>query len=879
MKRTVSFTLFILCVFVNLLYGQQPSDVNGSDSGKVVTRPKRVYVTQRITGEHPKIDGKLNDACWQQGNWSGDYRQYMPKGGAPPSQQTVLKVLYDNDNMYVAIRAYDTEPEKIDRRTGRRDHFDGDMVGINFDSYHDLRTGFEFNLTAAGVKIDLMLLNDGWDTSWDAVWYGETALEDSAWTAEMRIPLSQLRYANAEELVWGMHSWRWINRFQEENQWNLFPRDAAGLVMSFGELHGIKGLTKSRRIELLPYSIAKLTNQSVGGSADNQFDWNVGFDGKFGLSSDFTMDVTVNPDFGQIEADPSVLNLTVFETFYEEKRPFFLEAKNIFSYAIDDDLMFYSRRIGHAPSKSASPLESGEQVEMPEFTNILSAIKISGKTKNGFSLGIIETVTANEHARYTSETGDRTELVEPLTNYTVCRMQKDFDKGNTIIGGILTSTLRPSNNELDYILPDMALTSGLDFKQFFKDKEYYLDTRFMFSNIQGTKQAIADLQTSSTHYFQRPGTKHLTFDPEATSLTGSGGSIAFGKGSKGKWRFSERLKWFSPALELNELGFLPAADQISSLTNVKYEQFEPVSIFRTYKFAVGLDNTWDFGGNYQQTELEMDAECAFNNKWGISSGYHQHFNTFDNRLLRGGPTVIVPSSYFSYLSINTDQSKKVSFNGSLNASNNANSTINYYGFSAGLNYQVMNMLGLIVSLDYSVETDDIQYVETVQLMDATDYLLGQLDRRTLGITFRLDCNITPELTIQYYGSPYVSNGIYSDFKTVIAPEADSYDNRFAGFTGEELVFLPQSNSYRVDRAGTLRDFAFDNPDFNFSEFRSNLVLRWEYKPGSTLFFVWTQNRFDYSFMTGKALAPNLDSMFDITPKNVFMIKFSYWFSM
>ncbi|HJX71772.1 MAG TPA: DUF5916 domain-containing protein, partial [Bacteroidales bacterium] len=296
--------------------------VSGFGSGNNVTgdtlvdgRIKRVYQTEEISNP-PKIDGILNDICWKSGNWSSGYRQFMPEEGAEPSAKTEIKILYDELNIYVAIRAFD-DPEKIDRQMGRRDHFNGDIVGICFDSYFDHRAGYEFDLTAAGVKLDLLLFNGGWDTNWDAVWYGEVGFEDSAWVAEMQIPLSQLRYDNIDEQIWGMHSWRWINRNQEENQWNLMPRDNNNYPHYFGEIHGIRNISRSRKIELLPFSLAKLSTSAK--EAGNPFatgketNINAGMDGKIGIASNFTLDFTINPDFGQVEADPAELNLTVFE--------------------------------------------------------------------------------------------------------------------------------------------------------------------------------------------------------------------------------------------------------------------------------------------------------------------------------------------------------------------------------------------------------------------------------------------------------------------------------------------------------------------------------------------------------------------------------------
>ena len=315
------------------------------------TKSPRVYYATRLAGEKPTIDGILDDPCWKTGEWGGDFTQWIPREGAKPSQPTQFKILYDDDNLYIAFRAFDDEPDRIIRKGGRRDEFNGDIVGVNFDSYHDHRTGFEFDVTAAGQKIDLILTNPSTtDFSWNAVWFAKTGMEDSAWTAEIEVPLSQLRYSGDSEQIWGMHCWRWIDRLQEESDWEPQSSEGPGILYLFGEIHGIRGLPKSQRIEVMPYALGKL--KTFKPEPDNPFadkgqSWlgNAGLDAKIGLSSNFTADLTVNPDFGQVESDPSVMNLTAFETFYDEKRPFFLEGKNIFSFDFDNNNMFYSRRI------------------------------------------------------------------------------------------------------------------------------------------------------------------------------------------------------------------------------------------------------------------------------------------------------------------------------------------------------------------------------------------------------------------------------------------------------------------------------------------------------------------------------------------------------
>jgi hypothetical protein len=475
----------------------------------------RIYNTIHIKSGKPEIDGVLDDACWLEGEWTGNYRQNMPTEGAQPSQKTEFKILYDDENIYVAILAYDNEPDKIDRQMTRRDERMGDIVGVNFDSYFDHRTGFEFNLTAAGCKIDLILTNDGFDTNWNPVWDGKVGLMDSGWIAEMQIPLSQLRYGKQESQVWGLHAWRWINRNRESDHWNLIPRGNAGLLYYFGELHGLNNLPKIRRMEFMPYTLAKMEiyPKTEGDPYKDGFDPGVaiGLDGKFGLGSNFTVDYTINPDFGQVEADPSELNLTAFETYYEEKRPFFIEGRNIFEYSFDDNQLFYSRRIGHIPMYKYEP-DSGEYVNQPEYTSIIGALKLTGKTRKGLSVGVVESLTSREYTEISSPEGERKMVAEPLTNYFVGRIQKDINKSNTMIGGMVTSTLRDiDHNYLNHINKS-ATTGGVDFRHYLLNKSFYINIKALISQVQGSTSAITSLQKESSRYYQRPDAPHLKVD-------------------------------------------------------------------------------------------------------------------------------------------------------------------------------------------------------------------------------------------------------------------------------------------------------------------------------------------------------------------------------
>ena len=870
-----TLTLFLL--FINNLFSFNV--INEEDTVKnIPEREPRIYNTIQLTTPKPIIDGILDDTCWQTGEWSGNFIQWIPNEGAKPSHPTQLKILYDNKNIYVAIRAFDSEPEKISRKAGRRDEFQGDAVGINFDSYYDHRTGFEFNITAAGQKIDLLLTNPmNPDFSWNAVWYAETALEDSAWTAEFEIPLSQLRYSNSDKQVWGIHCWRWIDRLQEESDWEPQSSTGPGMLYLFGELHGIKGLPASRRIEIMPYSLGRLNTfkSEVGNPfADKGRTWlgNFGVDAKIGLSSNFTADVTVNPDFGQVESDPSVMNLTAFETFYEEKRPFFLEGKNIFSFDFEDLNIFYSRRIGHSPNYSPG-LKDYEYMDFPDKTTIISAVKLSGKTADGFSIGVLQSLTANEQATINSAGLDRDIGVEPLTNYVIARIQQDFEEGNTVFGGILTSTNRfIKDNHLDFMNRN-AYTGGIDLLHHWNDKEFYLDAKIVGSNITGSIDAIRNLQNSSARFYQRPDADHLHFDSMSTNLSGFGGRIKIGKGSKGLWRYSTGLYWCSPGLDLNDIGFMQKADIVQQKNSLSYFVNQPVSIFRTYSIGLNQINNWDFGMHHLSSGGDLSIYAEFLNKWAINTSLTYTSQALDTRILRGGYAMLMPAEWSGDFYVRTDPSETIFFDLSIDLSLADNNSKRYYEVEPEISIRLSNTLKVSMEILYSSDIYNLQYIDTRKSNNTDKYILAKINQHTLGATFRIDYNITPEFSIQYYGSPFASVGKYSEFKAVTNPKAVDYGSRFSN-----LNPVLNGNDYQVIENNPNANYSFENPDFNFSQFRSNLVLRWEYLPGSQIFLVWSNER-TYFVKPGKdSVNDAINILNDVYPRSIFLIKFNYWFT-
>jgi len=879
LPRVVDFFLKIVFLLF-LIFSQSWYDANAGP-----LKEKRKYTLQRLTGDEPDIDGSLTDECWiHQGEWSTNFRQFLPKNDAEPTRQTEFKLLYDDNNLYAAFRCFD-DPDSIVIISSRRDNMSGDIIGIAFDSHHDLRTAYEFDLTSAGSKTDLSMIDKNFLFNWDAVWEGKVAFEDSAWTAEMKIPLSQLRFPDKPEHVWGLHVWRWIYRNKEEDQWNVFPIDAPSWPDNFGELHGISNLKKQRRIELLPYGTMSYNkyplepgNPFVDGT---DFIPNAGVDGKIGLSSNFTIDFTINPDFGQVEADPSVLNLTAFETFYDEKRPFFLEGKSIFDFTINGDQLFYSRRIGHRPLYYPE-LTDNEFADIPRETTILNALKLTGKTQSGLSIGVIQSITSREYAEV-DRSGRRSQItVEPWSNYFLSRIRQDFNQGNSSLGAMFTSTQRfiDAKDTHLYNLPLNSFTGGLDFRHSWENRSYFVDAKALFSHINGKQQAITSLQTNSRHYYQRPDITHVTLLPTRKSLSGYGGSFHAGKRSGGHWYYSGQLVWYSPGLDLNDLGYLQMADVVNQKAEISYNENIPKSFYRSYHIQIGQQSEWDFGGRLLRTNYNFNAKMIAMDNWIYYLSVDRVPRWLHTRTLRGGPALNLEGYWSGSIYLQTDSRRDLyySLNGKYRQMDDGKS--HFFDLAPSVVWRPSTRFNLSSTFSFMQNIDDAQYITTVSLDDSPRYIVGRINQQTWNITLRLEYSFTPDLILQYYVSPFISTGSYSDIKYVKNAAADSYEDRYHTFNDRSARENTNNHTLELDEnEDGIPDYSTPNPDFSFSEMRSNFVLRWEYKPGSTFYFVWTNSRSESMSQSARTLSYYANRLLSLEQENVFMLKFNYWFSL
>ncbi|WP_026135711.1 DUF5916 domain-containing protein [Nafulsella turpanensis] len=878
------FPLLIFLALPSFLFAQEQEE--GATS-----IPRKSYTTERVQ-EPPVIDGLLNEEVWEQVEWTGDFTQIQPDKGAAPAQKTAFKILYDDKNLYVAIRAFDTETSKIVKRMSRRDGFDGDWVEINIDSYFDHRTAFSFTASASGVKGDEAVSNNGdiWDPGWDPIWYLETSIDEEGWIAEMKIPLSQLRFADLERHVWGLQVNRLFFRGQERSSWQYIPPDSPGWVHLFGELHGLEGIEPQKQLEIMPFILGKAETyeQEEGNPFADGTDHSlsVGVDGKIGITSDITLDFTVNPDFGQVEADPSQVNLSAFQVFFPERRPFFLEGNNILTFPLTEsvaggsfnsDNLFYSRRIGGLPHYRPG-LEEGEYVRMPENVTILGAAKITGKNKKGFSWGILESVTEEEEAEIDLG-GERREVtVEPLTNYLVGRFQQDLKEGKTMFGGMFTAINRQlEESHLEY-LHEAAYSAGFDVKHYLKDRKYYFAGNFSVSQVRGSEEAILRTQRASERFFQRPDADYLSVDSSRNSLTGTGGALHFGK-SSGRIIFQTGFTWRSPELALNDGGFLYNSDLLNQWAWMQYRKQQPFSIFRSLSINFNEYLHFDFGGTNTYRAVNVNAHTQFKNFWRLSMGSTVEGASVSNADLRGGPAIKYPGGLEHWYVIGSDNRRKLSFQ---------LQHVNFWGdegFSrrqgvySGLTYRPLNSLNLSLGADISFNEYQLQYVATKDYMEEKRYLAATIEQETYGMEMRLTYIIQPNLSLQFWGQPFVSKGSYSQFKRIGDAGAEEYSGRFIPFTAGQLSYNSEEEVYLIDEdRDRVTDYSISNPDFNFVEFRSNMVLRWEYIPGSTLFLVWNQGRSDLLPLNRSYQVEALsEGLMEVYPHNIFLVKYTYRF--
>ena len=858
----------------------QPASLAPVPLGADTTQTERLTLgaVRLAAGQRPAIDGRLDEAIWDEAPVAADFVQQEPEVGQPASERTEVRVLYDDAAIYVGFQNFVRDPATMIVRMGRRDQFVvSDRVLVSLSSYGDERTSFEFAVTAAGVKQDILIYNDtSEDANWDAVWDAAAHRTAEGWSAEFRIPLSQLRFQTVEGAqAWGVQFQRSIPANGEESFWAPIRPDEDRYVSRFGRLVGLEGLRAPNGLEVLPYVATRLTREP-GDAADPFYSENdvlgsVGADVKYGITSNLTLTATINPDFGQVEADPAIVNLSVFEPFFEERRPFFLEGTDIFGFGRTRTYrtrhtprFFYSRRIGRRPTSFGAVYGGDFDFDFsdtPDQTTIATALKLSGKVGE-WSVGVLDAVTTAEFGEYLGADGTRARLaVEPWANYAAGRLKRDFRDGRTVVGALVTGVNRDMSEEVfDPLLHRSAYVGGVDFEHAWADRQWTLSGVGSVSRVAGDAARISRTQRASARYYQRPDADHLDFDGEATSLDGYFAEMSLARTSGEHWTGSVTGSVISPGFEVNDLGFLTRADARTLTTQLNYRETQPAAdwlrFYQIYGFTI---QSWNGGGQLFDSFFALHGQTQFRNLWGFNLRGFLQPETFDDRLTRGGPVARSPTTYNLLFQPFSDRRQPVfgdaTFLFRWDESGRIERTI-----EVGLTGRLSSAVEVRLAPSFSYEFRTGQYAGAFSDEAATAtfgrrYVFSDLDLTVLALETRLNWAFTPDLTFQLYARPFIAAGDYANFKTL----------RSAG----TFAFEPLDGD---------ADSPYVAENYNFNEFavQGNAVLRWEYRPGSALFFVWQQERYGFEPVGDFDLGRGIDGIIDGDVYNVFLVKASFW---
>ena len=834
-----------------IVSAQAPAPAAGHQHERPITLSRAVRTTSPV-----QLDGRLNEAAWAAAPVTDSFTQIDPDEGQPASQRTEVRVMYDDAFLYVGARLHDTG--RITGRLGRRDmdFGDSDWFGVMIDSYLDHRTAFGFDVNPAGVRHDEIKTIDVDDYSWDPVWEAATTVDSAGWTAEYRIPFSQLRFSGAREQLWGVQFERIIGRNREYAVSTFIPKSIRGGVPQYGHLSGVNDIEPGKRIEVLPYTVQRASYVDPGTNPYRDkpdLGTEVGLDVLYRVSSNLTVNAAFNPDFGQVEVDPAVVNLGVYETFFDEKRPFFIEGSEIFGFGAagtSGGQIFYSRRIGRAPTLSPPPGPN----DMPTATTILGAAKVSGKV-GGWSLGILEAVTAEEEARFQNTAGDTERFpVEPLANYFVGRARREWRGGQTYFGGILTSvhrdlTIAPQRDALHRA----AYAGGADFRHEFASRGWALNGDVELSRVEGSTSAMIATQRRSNHFFQRPDASHLDVDSAATSLNGYSANLRLTKQGGTHWRGFIGSAFTSPRYEVNDLGFAVRTDRRDFAAGVTYLENRPGSVWRRWQVNTQgrAERNFDWQSILNFVSLSTFAQTL--GYWGISANVQYYLKAYDDRLTRGGPLALRPRQWAGNFSVSSDGRKPVTVTA---FAGGQDLEFDGWAYNVGidLGLKTSSRWNLTAGPSFSRSYTPAQFVQSVAdpayaPTFGRRYVFAPLRQTSVALETRFNFTFSPTLSLETYAQPLLSSADYGDATQLVAPK--TYE--FAPYSGE----IPSL-------------------DFNLRSLRGNAVLRWEWREGSTLFVAWQQQRSDFQPYGDFDFGRDRRALFGTRPDNIFLVKLNYW---
>ncbi len=856
--------------------------------------PFKRHDVKAVKSEQPiKIDGVLNEEAWKYSEVVSGFKQRDPTEGQDATEKTEVRILFDENAIYISAMMFDSAPDSIVARLARRDdNIESDKFTIYLDPYNDKRSGYYFALNAAGAYSDGILYNDDWnDNSWDGIWVGEVRIVENGWIAEFKLPFSQLRFKDESVNQWGVNFCRFISRKNERAYYVYVPKNESGFVSRFALLTGMENIKRGTNLEILPYITTKA--EYTHPDSDNPFNngsnysSGIGADIKMGIGSNLTLNATINPDFGQVEIDPAVINLSDAETYFSEKRPFFVEGSSIFDFGFggasnywgfnwSNPKFFYSRRIGKTPSGS---LPDNDYSDYPSGTHILGAAKLSGKLNGGWNVGTVHAVTQREFAQYQTN-GIKEKLeIEPLAYYGIFRAQKEFDEGFQGLGFISTMTRRDFKEErLKDEINSGGYTFGIDGWTFLDSSKTWVFTGWVgASHITGNSERITSVQRDPRHYFQRPDASSYSVDSSATSLSGYAMRFYLNR-QKGNFFVNTAFGLISPGFDVNDAGFLWRTDQINTHIGAGYSWKDPTEYYRYVETGLVVFRNNDFDGNINWHGIFNFGYFEFLNYYNINWNLAYNPATMNNRKTRGGPLMKIPNGYQVNIDINSDNRKPVvaGLYGYTYLSGNAKN------YESGINLEVhpSSNVSFTISPFYSYNNENAQWVTSADDPYAVNtygsrYIFANMKQNTFGAGIRLNWIFNPRLSLQLYLQPLISSGDYENFKEL--KRGSSYD--FLVYGEEGSTFDKENYMADPDGDGPAQPIDIGNPDFNFKSLRGNAVLRWEYMSGSVLYLVWTQTRSDYEENGQFQFSKNINRLMEQQPDNIFMIKFTYWLSM
>jgi hypothetical protein len=844
--------------------------------------------------EPVKLDGALDERVWHRPSVA-PLVQNDPDNGAQPRQATDWWVAYDNEALYIAARLHDTSPDSIVCNLGRRDTYPAsDWIYINLDTFNDDRTGYSLSINPAGVINDSVLYNGGWnDDSWDGVWDCAARIDDLGWSAELRIPFSQLSFPKRNEQTWGINFSRRISRYQERDELFHTPRGESGYMRRFPDLVGLNGICPGQPLEVLGYAVGSSRSMEVDGDDpfrdDTEFAGNLGADFKLCLSSNLMANGTVNPDFGQVEVDPAVVNLSANETYYSERRPFFVKdantwrfgqegTNNNWNFSWSEPQFLYSRRIGRAPTLR---LSGYDYADVPTPTTILGAGKLSGNIGET-TVGLLTAVTAREFAELQTGSERSSALAEPLSDYSVLRVRRARTDGQRGIGLLATHTWRDLSDENARAqLTRQAITGGIDGWTMLDDDEMWALKAYLgASHVTGEASAIERIQRSPVHYFQRPDVQHLGVDPTRTSLDGWVGRAALNKES-GNYYLNSAFGVISPGFEINDVGYQSRSDAINWSGTVGYRWLEPTRIARDRGAYLCTYRTWDYAGEPDDLGYFLFADATLANYWNVSGAAFYAGDRLSNRYTRGGPKMLLPGQHSLDLDLSTDYRKPIIVEGGVSGSRGVEGSRTADAY-CHLHIRPMPSFALEIGPAYSWSDDRTAWVTRVTdpLMSATygtRYIYSDMEYRELSMTTRVDWTFTPKMTLQAYIQPLFATGHYTGFREFARASAYEF-NQFGRDNSSTIAHDPGADTFTVDPDGDgpAESFTFANPDFNIKSLKVNAVFRWEYTPGSTLYFVWTHGKQDYQDPGHLDFGRDAKSLWDASAENIVLVKVTKW---